>query len=346
MERESGMVKWNKFNDAEQEAGLKEIENYVNSDIVVNSDLIAYHLKNIYNQSFFPFEIIRRSEGLDNPGFDGKIHGFLDPYENEFVHDDFMVSIPTTLLFGSFTKPENILLMNILNPEFDEHEEDESYEDMKTRVSKYVYMLKNIITDVDFVIASFPVHIPENERIVDGVECAYDVGLHSIIFTPQGSIGRAVVNRSTKDMYDVFGEKGNQSGVVVRYEVPKGGKTIPHKSIRKKALKEDSAETLIFSNMLETFYELPSFSDEFALNTFVDQIQKNDIKVMATRSIFLEELQDKIVNLPTDGFVLMGETMSKKEWEEIIKVIMAKNNVPDEDVDRLINILNLMEEEE
>ena len=53
MERESGMVKWNKFNDAEQEAGLKEIENYVNSDIVVNSDLIAYHLKNIYNQSFF-----------------------------------------------------------------------------------------------------------------------------------------------------------------------------------------------------------------------------------------------------------------------------------------------------
>ena len=42
----------------------------------------------------------------------------------------------------------------------------------------------------------------------------------------------------------------------------------------------------------------------------------------------------------------MGETMSKKEWEEIIKVIMAKNNVPDEDVDRLINILNLMEEEE
>ena len=67
---------------------------------------------------------------------------------------------------------------------------------------------------------------------------------------------------------------------------------------------------------------------------------------MATRSIFLEELQDKIVNLPTDGFVLMGETMSKKEWEEIIKVIMAKNNVPDEDEDRLINILNLMEEED
>ena len=31
-------------------------------------------------------------------------------------------------------------------------------------------MLKNIITDVDFVIASFPVHIPEDERIVDGVE--------------------------------------------------------------------------------------------------------------------------------------------------------------------------------
>ena len=29
------------------------------------------------------------------------------------------------------------------------------------------------------------------------------------------------------------------------------------KALGRKALKEDSAETLIFSNMLETFYELP-----------------------------------------------------------------------------------------
>lgn len=331
MERENGMVKWNKFNESESDRDIQNIENYINSDLVVHSDMFAYHLKNIYNQSFFPYEVLTEASDLPKDTEDG-----------EQVH--FAHSIPTTLLFGSFEKPENILLMNILHPEFDEFDE-ESYADMKRRVEKYVFMLKNIITDVDFVIASFPVHIPEDQMYVDGVESAYNIGLHSVIFTPQGSIGRAMVSRSTEDMKDVLGVKGNKSGVIVKYDVPKSGKTIPHKSVRKKAVQEDNAETLMFSQMLETFYDMPTLSDEFALNTFVDQIQKDDIKVMATRTIFLEDLQDKVFNLPTDGFVIMEERMDKKEWEEIIKVIMAKNNVPDKEVDKLLHILNLMEEE-
>ena len=41
MERESGMVKWNKFNDAENSRDINEIEQYVNSELVVHSEMFA-----------------------------------------------------------------------------------------------------------------------------------------------------------------------------------------------------------------------------------------------------------------------------------------------------------------
>ena len=334
MERESGMVKWNKFNDAENSRDINEIEQYVNSELVVHSEMFAKHIQGIYNQSFFPYEITKIAEGYDN------FHDHVD-------HDceDYSIAIPTTFLFGSFTKPENIMLMNILTPNMEDYEEEETLYAMSTRIKKYVFMLRNIIKDVDFVITSFPIHLDDND-IEEDEQLAYKAGLYSVIYTPLGSPGRATSYRNADNYASVLGDKGTDAGINIRYEIPSNKTLTTYKSIKREARRRKEAEVLVFANMLEDFYKLPLFPDEFALNTFIDQLEREDIKVVASRSIFQEELQDKVVSLPTNGFLLSDDKMNREEWREILGVIMSKANIESDEAMDLIDLVTRMEEEE
>ena len=305
--------------DDKIENEIDRLESWVNSPLINNSDQLSEAIGTIYNSSFGAFNYVLE-KGIMNKELSFTDQEYLD------------LSVPTTFLFGSFGK-DNYMAQLMVNT-YDTSTEDE---DVMTTVDKtrpHLLRMRHILKDMDFCIVSYPV-IREWDEIHGRDET---LGLLSIIFTPEGNLGKAF---SVK--YQDDGE--HNSYIKVGFETPKNHGTMPYKSFRRNARRDREAKA--YSRLVEEFYHLPTIPRKEPYYELVDQLKRNNCSLLATENAFADELKDEIITLPLANFVLLNRD-TKDYFQEILKgKIQEMDNLDPDTIESLLEINeNLFEEEE
>nr|BAR25846.1 hypothetical protein [uncultured Mediterranean phage uvMED] len=308
----------NEFDDKfEQE--IEKLESWVNSPLVNNSDQLSELIGTVYNASFGAFNYVLEK------GIMSKELSFTD---EEYLD----LAVPTTFLFGSFGK-DGYMAQLMVNT-YDTSKEDE---DVMTTVDKtrpHLLRMRHILKDMDFCIVSYPV-IREWDEIHGQDET---LGLLSIIFTPEGNLGKAF---SVK-----YHDEGEESSYIkVGFETPKHHGTMPYKSFRRNARKDREAKA--YSRLIEEFYHLPTIPKKEPYYELVDQLKRNNCSLLATENAFADELKDEIITLPLSNFVLLNKD-TQDYFQEILKAkIQEMDNLDPDTIESLLEINeNLFGEEE
>lgn len=297
----------------------ESIEAFVNNELVMNENVIGYYVKNSYNQTFMAHDML----SMEDVGFD----------VNE-IED-----IPTNVILGNYDDPAKFISMTFFTYDY-ELEEDEPLEVTAEKFKKHIYRLRNIlIDDFDFCLISYPVLAETDDFTKDSI---FKYGLESIIFNKKGFIGGALSKRT-----EVRTRKERGSDIHIQYLLPEKNLNISYKEAKQFTGNKDEART--YSRIVENFYDLPSMPSEESLNSFIDELNKDRMKVITTSKAFKEEFRNKIANLPLDGFVLLDdETRNKETMQEIMTAVIANAKIEPEEADQLMEMINtyFVEEEE
>lgn len=290
-----------------EELDFDGLENFANSEIVTNDALFGDYIKKCFGQSFVAYELIH-SLGID-----------MTEEELALAEED----IPTTVVFGSYDCKKKFVSMTFYTYDY-ELEEDEPLEVTGEKFKKNVFKLKNIIEDMDFCMISFPIL---NEDTVFGMDSVEKYGLETIIFNDVGFLGGAFSKKEGDD-------------VAIQFLVPEG-KFFPYDEITKRNSKNRNKEARMFARVLKEFHELPSFASEDSLNSLIDEIQRDRVKIITHSKAIKEELRSKAVSLPLEGFVVVDiDDRTKNEWEQFMIEMLAKSDTEKEEIADLINLVN------
>lgn len=290
-----------------EELDFDELENFVNSDLVANDNLFSHYIKKSYGQSFMAYELIK---SLD---FD------INPEDLETALED----IPSVVVFGNYSDPTKFVSMTFFTYDY-ELEEDEPLEITGEKFKKNVFKLKNIIEDMDFCMISYPILNNSTEYGMDSVD---KYGLETIIFNEVGFLGGAY-------------SKKEEQEIAIQFLIPEN-KMFPYKEITKRSYRNKNKEARMFARVLKEFHELPSFASKESLNSLVDEIKKDKIKIITHSNAIKEELRSEIVSLPLEGFVVVdADDRNKEEWEQFMINMLAKTDTEKEEVSELIDLVN------
>jgi hypothetical protein len=298
---------------------IEKLESWVNSPLINNSDQLSEVIGTVYNSSFSAFNYVLEKGILSR--------------ELSFTDEEYLdLAVPTTFLFGSFGK-DNYMAQLMVNT-YDTSSEDE---DVMTTVDKtrpHLLRMRHILKDMDFCIVSYPV-IREWDEIHNRDET---LGLLSIIFTPEGNLGRAFSVKYPND-------EENGSHIKVGFETPKSFGTMSYKSFRRSARKDREAKA--YSRLIEEFYHLPTIPKKEPYYELVDQLKRNNCSLLATENAFVDELKDEIITLPLSNFILLNKD-TQDYFQEILKgKIQEMDNLDEDTIESLLEINeNLFGEEE
>lgn len=316
MEKEIGMNN--------EEINVDEIENFVNNNMIVNADKYSHFITNTHNHSFYAHDLC-----------------YLNDVPYDAIEDQALQDIPTTVVLGSLTNPN--IWMTLVFYTYDwELEEDEPIHDFVEKLKKNLYRVKHIVKDMDFCMISYPALAStwDDPESIDSP--IYKYGLETVIFNTEGFIGGALSKRRSIEE----DTEGRASGVSIQYLVPGSHKNIPFNKVRKSIKPGGNYEPILFSKVFQQWYDTPSFASEESLNLLVDDLKRNKIKVLTTRESIQEELQDKVVSLPIDGFVLQEDKpKNKKEIHELLQAILADANYDEKTLSDVMDFYFTDEEE-
>ena len=298
-----------------EELDFDSMENFVNSELVNNENIFGYFIKKSYGQSFMAYEMIQSLE-LD-----------LSDRDLNASQED----IPTTVVLGTYDDPSKFVSMTFFTYDY-ELEEDEPLEITAKKFQKNMFKLKNIINEMDFCMVSYPIL---NNSIEFAENSDQKYGLETIIFNNVGFLGGAYSKRNNE-----YNHSESSSPIEIQFLIPEG-KIFPYKEITKRSYKSNNKEAKMFARILKEFHELPSFVSEDSLNSLIDEISKDKIKIITHTNAIKDELKSKVVSLPLDGFVLIDtDDRNKKEWEKVMIDLLAKTDTEKEEVADLINLVN------
>jgi len=299
-----------------EELDFNKLENFANSEIVNNENIFGYYIRKSYGQSFVAYDLISELGGSGNLD--------MNDYEIHLATED----IPTVVVFGNYEDPTKFVSMTFFTYDY-ELEEDQALEVTGKKFKDNVFKLKNIIQDMDFCMISYPIL---NDSIEDfGSDTDQKYGLETIIFNDVGFLGGAYAKKNKED----------KKNLDIQFLIPEG-KIFPYKEITKNSYKSNNKEAKMFARILKDFHELPSFASEDTLNSLIEDIKKDKIKIITHTNAIQEELQSKVVSLPLEGFILIDsdDRKNKKEWEQVMINMMAKTDTEKEEVADLINLVN------
>lgn len=347
MERQIGMSNnWSWEDDFQEEldSGADEVEHFANAKLVVHGPVLAGHIEKIYNSSFGLAEFIK-----DNP--DEVANWNTEDMDHvEIINEGFLnASIPTTFLFGQFSDETNfgkLVISNFMTGDVDE--------DLRSNVKKvgtHLARFSQLVdkSKIDFCIVSYPVVFDADKDWGEGYR-PDKVHLLSIIFTPDGSVGRAFSSRRdlTQDEIDCDHE---HKPVQIQYELPgKDKMVITYRELMKmwRKLNSDN-EAMYYTKLVQGFFNTPSFYTKEVmqndLNHLVDEMGKTKSLFVGSRSIFNKEIQEDIISVPSDGFVILEDDV-KDFFIDQMKVMLEDGEIDDANFDNMTRILKGIEEEE
>ena len=351
MERQNGMSEigdnwsWEEDFQKDLDEGAAEVESFANSKLVVHGPVLAGHIEKIYNSSFGMAEYLR-----ENPDEMADWNN-EDLDHVEIIKEGFLnASIPTTFLFGQFSDGGNFGKLVVTNfPTGDE--EDDLHASIK-KVGKHLARLSQLVdkNKIDFCIVSYPVVFDADQDWGEGYD-AHKLHLLSIIFTPEGSVGRAFSSRRELTQDEVDCEHDHKP-VQIQYELPSGKDKmiITYRELLKmwKRLKSDN-EAMYYTKMVQGFFNTPSFYTKSAmkddLNHLIDGMGKNKSLFVGSKNIFHEEIHDEVTSVPSDGFVILEDDV-KEFFLDQIKVMLEDGEIQEADFDNMTRILKGYQEEE
>lgn len=295
-----------------EELEFEKLENFANSEIVNNEDIFGYYIKKSYGQSFVAYDMINELGSVDLPS------------DVNYATED----IPTVVVFGNYNNPTQFVSMTFFTYDY-ELEEDEPLEVTGRKFKNNVFKLKNIIQDMDFCMISYPILNDSIEPFGSDTDQKY--GLETIIFNTFGFLGGAYAKKNSED----------KKNLDIQFLIPEG-KIFPYSEITKKSYKSNNKEAKMFARILKDFHELPSFASEDTLNSLIEDIKKDRIKIITHTDAIKEELQSKVASLPLEGFILVDsdDRQSKEEWEQVMINMIAQSDTEKEEVADLINLVN------
>lgn len=316
------------MNDREWEFddSIQNLENFANSEMVKNQRVFDHFIEKSFNSTFYMEKFYEEMEVSINPD------------DMETLHED----LPTIVILGSYTKPKQFISMTYFTYDY-ELEEDESIHVTAEKLKKNLFRLKGIIEDMDFCMISYPMVASDNEFTKD---CIYEYGLETIVFNAKGIVGGALSKRARNHECN---ECNNCYNFQVQYLIDENGSNISHKDVRKFAHKKNIVEAFTYSEIVESFYKLPKITSESSLNDLVNDIKKDKIKIFTTKDTIQDELKNKVMSLPLDGFVLFDHEVkeTKEQIAETMKLLLANANADDESYTLAVDYVNqILEEEE
>lgn len=295
------------------EFDINEIENFVNSEVVLNENVLGNYIKKSFANSFV-------------------VHDMIEYEGMEFEDDGFSTEdVPTIVIFGCYDNPNQFVSMHLFTYDH-ELEEEEPLSDTIEKFKKHIYRLKNIVNDMDFCMVSYPILADTLQYCNDSV---YDYGLETIIFNERGFLGGAISKRSISLRDD------KSSPIEVQFLIPDKDE-FSYEDIKKQKGKKKNLEARAYATVLENFYSLPSFASEDSLNSLIDEIKKDKMKIITHSDAIKKELKDKVASLPLDGFVLIDKAdhLQTDEWKQVMLDLLAKTDVEKEEVSELIDLVN------
>lgn len=298
-----------------EELDFEKLENFANSEIVNNENIFGYYIRKSYGQSFVAYDMINELGSTGLP---------MNEFEIQAATED----IPTIAVFGNYQDPTKFVSMTFFTYDY-ELEEDQALEVTGKKFKNNVFKLKNIIEDMDFCMISYPIL---NDSVEDfGSDTDQKYGLETIIFNNVGFLGGAYSKKNNED----------NKNLDIQFLIPEG-KIFPYKEITKNSYKSNNKEAKMFARILKDFHELPSFASEDSLNSLIEDIKKDRIKIITHTNAIQKELQSKVVSLPLDGFILIDsdDRKDKKEWEQVMINMLAQTDTEKEEVADLINLVN------
>ena len=324
--------------------GVDGIEHFANAKLVVHGPVLARHLEKIYNSSFGMFEFLQENPDEVADWNDEELD------DVEIIKEGFFnASIPTTFLFGQFGDEANFGKLVVSN--FPTGDEEEDLSSVVKKVGKHLARLSQLIDKdkIDFCIVSYPVVFDADMDWGEGY-AANKLHLLSVIFTPEGSVGRAFSSRRdiTEEERDC---DHDHKPVQIQYELPgKDKMVITYRELMKmwKKLNSDN-EAMYYAKMVQGFFGTPSFYTKEAmqddLNHLVDQMGKTKSLFVGSKNIFHEEIQGDIMSVPSDGFVILEDDV-KDYFVDQMKVMLEDGDIDEANFDSMSRILKSIEEEE
>jgi len=339
---------YKKFQDKQpskllDERNIDEIEKFANADLVVNGAVLTGYIEKIYNSSFGMFEFLQ-----DNPD---EVADWNDEEldDVEIMKEGFFnASIPTTFLFGQFGDETNFGKLVVSN--FPTGDEEEDLSSVVKKVGKHLARLSQLIDKdkIDFCIVSYPVVFDADMDWGEGY-AANKLHLLSVIFTPEGSVGRAFSSRRdiTEEERDC---DHDHKPVQIQYELPgKDKMVITYRELIKMFKKlENDNEAVYYTKMIQDFFDTPSFYTKDVmkndLNVLVDEMYKNRCLFIGSKDVFHKEIQSEIMSVPSGGFVILEDDV-KDYFVDQIKVTIEDSEIDDYEFDLLTRIMKSIEEE-
>lgn len=341
MERLHGMNNWNweDENKNDEDMNIEQLEQFVNSELVVNGDVFAGHIEKIYNSSFGMVEFINDESNSDIINWNNPALDHIEMIDEGFIN----ASIPTTFLFGQFSEEANFgkLVSTNFIPETDE---DEDLISIVERVGKQLSRLSQLLDKdkVDFCIVSYPVVFDAGKDWGEGYN-PDKLHLLSIIFTKGGSIGRAFSSRRELTEKEQECDHGHKP-VHIQYELPGTDKMIlTYRELLKMWKKQNNDnEAMLYTKMIKTFFNTPTIYDKssmkFELNHLVDNIGETKSLFVGSKDIFHKDIQEDIFSVPSDGFVILEDDV-KDYFIDQIKLMLENGEMNESDFENLTRII-------
>lgn len=302
----------------EDEFNIEEIENFASSEIVQNERTIIHFIRNSYDNSFLAYDVI-----------DNKLPN---------MPVDEIADVPTTVVLGSFKEPTKFMSLTFHTYDY-ELEEEEDLSVTVEKFKKHLYRLRNIISDMDFCMVSYPI-VSETHEFTENNY--YKFGLETVIFNNNGFIGAALSKR-TQNRFT----KSKDNELEVQFILPENKKYVTYKEMQRVSRGDHKAEALAYSRVIENYYDLPGFASEDALNSMIDEMSRDQIKIIASTETFREELRDKIMSLPLEGFILIDDNKkNKKEILETINMMISTIDLDDPESESVVEVFKAFYDEE
>lgn len=298
-----------------EELEIEKLEEFVNFPLIVHTKQMEKVVYDVFKNTF-GFEDFINDLNLD---FDG----------DQVVN----LSYPTTFVFGSFDKKDYFakLVVNTLN--FENNEEEEVIS-TANKVQKIVFLLKDILNDMDFCIVSYPV-------VQSWQNAEYDTranALLSVIFTPQGNIGRIF---SYRDIDEGFHDDcdHDHKKLHLQIETP-STKYMSYRKL-KKATKKVDQEAYNYTKIIDDFYNLPNLGNaQESYYKITNYLKSKNCYLISTKNAFVDEIQDELLSLPMEQFILVDDKDTKGYYIDVIKDLLEEST--EADIKALGNISSIL----